>query len=103
MPKSCRVCFSAFVAQKPPVSFPPIAALPTGLVDVSCSARDDAVTVVWTERGGPPVVQSTAPAGYGTRLVERSITSALRGSIQCDWAEDGLVVTLKIDPERLAV
>ncbi|UXN68006.1 sensor histidine kinase (plasmid) [Devosia neptuniae] len=75
--------------------------LPTGLVDVSCSARDDAVTVVWT--GGPPVVQSTAPAGYGTRLVERSITSALRGSIQYDWAEDGLVVTLKINPERLAV
>ena len=77
--------------------------LPTGLVDVSCSARDEAVTVVWTERGGPPVVQRTAAAGYGARLVERSVASALRGSIQYDWAEGGLIVTLKIDPDRLAV
>ncbi len=74
----------------------------TGLVDVSCSARDEAVTVVWTERGGPAVGQSRAPAGYGTKLVERSIISALRGSIEYDWLEDGLIVTLKFDPERLA-
>lgn len=74
----------------------------TGLVDVSCSARDEAVTVVWTERGGPPVEKSTAPAGYGTKLVERSIASTLRGSIHYDWMEDGLIVTLKVDPDRLA-
>lgn len=43
-----------------------------------------------------------APPGYGTRLVERIITSALRGSIQYDWAEDGLVVTLKIGPDCLS-
>lgn len=48
-----------------------------GLIDVSCSARDEAVTVVWTERGGPPVGASTASARYGTRLVERSIAGAL--------------------------
>jgi two-component sensor histidine kinase len=74
----------------------------TGMVDVSCSARDEAVTVVWTERGGPPVVPVTTPAGFGTRLVERSVSSALRGSIDYDWAKDGLIVTLKIDPNRLA-
>lgn len=74
-----------------------------GLIDVSCSARDEAVTVVWTERGGPPVKAAKVPAGYGTRLVERSITSALKGSIHYDWAADGLVVTLRIDPERLGV
>lgn len=74
-----------------------------GLVDVSSSARDEAVTVVWTERGGPPVTATTAAPGYGTRLVERSITGALRGSIHYDWAPDGLIVTLKFDPERLAL
>jgi two-component sensor histidine kinase len=74
-----------------------------GLIDVSCSARDEAITVVWTERGGPPVVAATAPPGYGTKLVERSISSSLRGSIQYDWAEEGVVVTLKFDPVRLAL
>lgn len=74
-----------------------------GLIDVSCSSRDEAITVVWTERGGPRVQANTAPPGYGTKLVERSITGLLRGSIQYDWAVEGLIVTLKIDPVRLAL
>jgi two-component sensor histidine kinase len=74
-----------------------------GLVDVSCSARDEAVTVIWTERGGPPVHAASTPAGYGSKLVERSITGALRGSIHYDWAPEGLVVSLRMDPERLGV
>ena len=40
--------------------------------------------------------------GYGSKLVERSVTGHLRGTIDYDWAEQGLVVTLKVDPERLA-
>jgi two-component sensor histidine kinase len=39
--------------------------------------------------------------GYGTRLVRRTVTGALRGSIEYDWAKEGLVATLKIDPEKL--
>jgi two-component sensor histidine kinase len=74
----------------------------TGLLDVSCSARDEAVTLVWTESGGPTVSAPTGPGGYGSLLVERSVTRHLRGSIHYDWPEEGVVVTLKVDPERLA-
>jgi hypothetical protein len=42
------------------------------------------------------------PGGYGSKLVERSVTGHLRGSIDYNWAEDGVVVTLKVSPERLA-
>lgn len=73
----------------------------TGFVDLSCSAHDKVVTVVWTESGGPKVKPPTGPAGYGTKLVERSVTGHLRGSIHYDWAEDGLVVTLKLNPAFL--
>jgi two-component sensor histidine kinase len=73
----------------------------TGTLDVSCSQHDAAVTVVWTERGGPTVTEPKQQAGYGTRLLHRSVTGALRGSIDYDWAEDGLVATLRIDPDRL--
>ena len=73
----------------------------TGTLDVSCSAHNEAVTVVWTERGGPKVRKPTGPGGYGSRLVERSVTGHLRGSIDYDWAEEGVVVTLKVKPERL--
>ena len=73
----------------------------TGTLDVSCSAANEAVTVVWTERGGPKVRKPTGPGGYGSMLVERSVTGHLRGSIDYDWAEEGVVVTLKVKPERL--
>lgn len=73
----------------------------TGTLDVSCSAHNEAVTVVWTERGGPKVRKPTGPGGYGSMLVERSVTGHLRGSIDYDWAEEGVVVTLKVKPERL--
>lgn len=74
----------------------------TGTLDVSCSAHDEAVTIVWTESGGPEVAAPEQAPGYGSKLVERSVTGHLRGSIDYEWARDGLVVTLKIDPERLA-
>lgn len=74
----------------------------TGMLDVSCSAHDEAVTVIWNESGGPKVKSPTGPGGYGSKLVERSVTGHLRGSIAYDWAEDGVVVTLKVDPELLA-
>ncbi|BAB54787.1 sensor histidine kinase [Mesorhizobium japonicum] len=73
-----------------------------GTLDVSCSAHDDAVTIIWTESGGPLVETPAGPPGYGSRLVERSVTGHLRGSIAYDWSKQGLVVTLKVQPERLA-
>jgi len=73
----------------------------TGTLDVSCSAQDEAVTVVWTESGGPKVKPPVGPGGYGSKLVERSVTGHLGGSIVYEWAEEGMVVTLKFDPERL--
>lgn len=74
----------------------------TGLLDVSCSTHDEAVTVVWTERGGPRVKVPTGPGGYGSKLVQRSVTEHLQGSIDYDWSPDGVVVTLIMDPVRLA-
>jgi two-component sensor histidine kinase len=74
----------------------------TGTLDVSCSAHDEAVTVVWTESGGPKVKAPMGTGGFGSKLIERSVTGHLRGSINYEWADDGLVATLKIDPFSLA-
>lgn len=74
----------------------------TGVLDVSCSAHDEAVTVIWTERGGPKVKPPVGSGGYGSKLLERSVTGHLRGSIEYDWAEEGVVITLVLNPDRLA-
>ena len=34
--------------------------------------------------------------------MERSVIGHLRGKIDYDWAEDGVIVTLRVDPARLA-
>lgn len=75
----------------------------TGTLDVSCSAQNEAVTLIWTENGGPPVSAPTKAPGYGTRLIERSLAGALRASIAYDWETEGGDATLKIDPARLAL
>lgn len=73
-----------------------------GTLDVSCSSHDEAVTIIWTESGGPKIDARRGTAGYGSKLVERSVNGHLRGAISYDWAPEGLVVTLRVDPERLA-
>lgn len=79
-----------------------VLSIDTGILDVSCSAHDEAVTVIWSENGGPTVKPPTGLGGYGRKLIERSVTGQLRGSIKYDWVKKGVVVTLKVNPDRLA-
>lgn len=76
----------------------------TGTVDVSCDAYADDVEliIVWAERGGPPVLAPTARAGFGSKMIARSMSDALDGSIAFDWSPEGLVVTLRMNKDRLA-
>jgi two-component sensor histidine kinase len=74
----------------------------SGTLDVSCSAHEDEVLVVWTERGGPPVVAPAKLDGFGSKLMHRSMAAQLGGPISFDWSEEGLVVTLRMSKARLA-
>lgn len=66
----------------------------SGTLDVSCTADDDKVVVMWTERGGPPIVAPTLLEGFGSKLVHRSMAAQLGGTIAFHWSEEGVVVTL---------
>jgi hypothetical protein len=41
--------------------------------------------------------------GYGSRLIERSVSSQFRGSLDYDWQRTGLVATLRVRKDRLAL
>ncbi|MFC7478640.1 sensor histidine kinase [Dankookia sp. GCM10030260] len=73
-----------------------------GTLDLGCTLQGDDVVVVWTERGGPAVVEPSAPAGYGSELIRRSMARQLGGSIAFDWSAGGLIVTLRMRRNRLA-
>lgn len=72
-----------------------------GLLDISGVTSEDEVRVVWTERGGPSV-ESPLGEGYGSKLLNRSVSGQLGGSIHKDWSEEGLIVTLTMNAQRLA-
>ncbi len=73
-----------------------------GTLDVSCTAQDGEVVIVWTERGGPPVAAPAGPAGFGSKLVTQSMSGQLGGCIAFDWPTEGVVVTLRMSKARLA-
>ena len=62
----------------------------------------DEVVIVWTERGGPVVTAPADAGGFGSKLVTRSMTHQLGGSIERQWLKEGVVVTIKIRKDRLA-
>lgn len=75
-----------------------------GTLDVSAitHSNEDKVSILWVERGGPPVLAPTARSGFGSRMVNRAMSSDLGGSIAFDWPKEGLIVTLKIDEDCLS-
>ena len=75
---------------------------PKGTIDVSCVLPNDEIVIVWTESGGPLVTAPTGDGGFGSKLVTRSMSSQLGGSIERQWLEQGVVVIIRINKERLA-
>jgi two-component sensor histidine kinase len=75
---------------------------PKGMLDVSCALPDAEIVIVWRETGGPPVVAPQGVGGFGSKLVSRSMSFELGGSIERQWLQEGLVATIKINKDRLA-
>jgi two-component sensor histidine kinase len=71
-------------------------------LDISGVADEDLVCITWTERGGPAVDVQGQGEGYGSKLLNRGVSGQLGGSISTEWFEEGIVVSLKIDPARLS-
>jgi PAS domain S-box-containing protein len=68
--------------------------VPEGLVAVRWSLRriksgSRLVDIVWSERGGPPVLPP-ARRGFGSGLLERGLTHDLGGSVKLDFRPEGL-------------
>jgi two-component sensor histidine kinase len=74
----------------------------TGSLDLSQCLDQEGFVLLWTERGGPSVAAPKEPGGFGSTLIKRSMAAQLGGSIDYDWSADGVVITLRIDPGRLA-
>lgn len=74
---------------------------PTGTLDVASVTEGEQIVLTWLERGGPTVTVPDGASGFGSQLVKRSVSGQLGGSMDYNWAQDGLIVTLRIKRDRL--
>jgi len=63
-----------------------------GRVTVEIVPNDGIVCLIWSEFGGPEIVGTPAPSGFGSQLIEMSAVRQLGGTVERDWKRDGLVV-----------
>ncbi len=55
--------------------------------------------------GRSVVVHSCTPQGgegYGSKLLNRSVTGQLGGSIKTDWSDEGIIVTVTMNAAKLS-
>lgn len=73
----------------------------SGTLDVSGTIDGDFLVLAWTEQGGPEVVVPR-DTGYGSKMLERTMSGHLGGTIAVDWTSGGALVFLRIDCGRLS-
>lgn len=71
----------------------------SGRVKISWTIEEDGegldiVKLQWLESGGPQSVPAPVTSGFGSSLIDHSITRNLRGEITRDWEEEGLNCTI---------
>jgi PAS domain S-box-containing protein len=72
-----------------------------GSIRVEISADDTHCTIHWQENGGPPVTQPPELNGFGSRLVQLSVVTQLKGEIDKRWQPHGLDARISIPLESL--
>ncbi|HEX6860673.1 MAG TPA: PAS domain-containing protein [Caulobacteraceae bacterium] len=74
---------------------------PDGCVRVGWSAEKGRLRLTWAEHGGPPITQKPERRGFGSRLIERSVRSDLKGKAELAYEPEGL--TCRIDIRLLGL
>ncbi len=75
---------------------------PAGAVQIDCSVVNNALSLIWKERGGPPLEKQPNSEGFGGVLSRRIVSAQFGGELSKEWAREGLVVRLSVPVERLS-
>jgi two-component sensor histidine kinase len=75
----------------------------SGALDISNQHDEHDLVLIWAETGGPSIAQTPEMNGFGSKMIARSLSQQLHGTIEYDWQKTGLVVTLRMRRDRLAM
>jgi two-component sensor histidine kinase len=70
---------------------------------VTLTSHHDGVDLglTWQESGGPPVVGPPQRKGFGTQMASRTVAGQLGGSLEYDWAPEGLTMSVTVPAANL--
>lgn len=70
------------------------------LIDWSVADQHDRrLLLCWREMDGPQVT-SPEHRGFGSRLIERNLRHDLAGTLETDYAADGLILEMSVSLDR---
>tara|TARA_R110001606_G_scaffold222504_3_gene370430 strand:- start:2326 stop:3402 length:1077 start_codon:yes stop_codon:yes gene_type:complete len=72
-----------------------------GQVDLVISPDGDLVTFKWSEKGGQAISEPPSHSGFGSKLVEMSVTQQLGGRLERRWLSTGLQIDMEVQASRL--
>lgn len=72
-----------------------------GQVDLEISSSGKMVIFKWSEMGGAEISTPPAHSGFGSKLVEMSVTQQLGGKLERLWRPTGLQIEMEVQQSRL--
>lgn len=72
-----------------------------GTIEVVVMSEGEEIVLIWREHGGPHL-PATGQRGFGSNLIDMSITRQLGGTLSYTWDPDGLVVTARVPASAMA-
>ena len=72
-----------------------------GRVDLAISSESEMLRFRWTESDGPAISAPPSHQGFGSKLVEMSVTQQLGGTIERLWLPTGLQIIMEVRIARL--
>ena len=72
-----------------------------GHVEINWREEGDTVALFWTERGGPKLADGPDSTGFGTKLLQDTVTRQFGGTISHEWKPEGLVLAITLPAAAL--
>lgn len=61
-----------------------------GTIDIRGAVAGDMVHLTWRERGGPSIGQAPANKGFGSKLIDLTVSRQMNGAMETTWHADGV-------------
>ncbi len=76
---------------------------PTGNVEIKWSVSGDRLELEWRETGGPPIEANPQSSGFGSTLIQRTVTRQFSGTLDEEWRREGLVCKMTLALRKVSL